>query len=86
MSWSDFPGIRHLKRAWLRLTQSIAQDVPDRVAKCEFDCHRTDCEPSAIRDCEQRVDYAEAERRIHVVKRESETAEEEPKPRDAAQG
>lgn len=62
MAWSDCPGICQLKRWWLRLQQAIAQDVPERVAKCEFDCERTDCAPDAIRDCHPRFEYEQAER------------------------
>jgi len=61
MAWSDYPGIRQLKYRWFQLRQSIAQDVPDRIAKCEFDCERTDCAPDAIRECQARSDYALAE-------------------------
>ena len=58
MALSDIPVLRQIKRGWARLRHSIAQEVPDRVAKCEFDCERADCSPAEIRDCERRTDYA----------------------------
>jgi hypothetical protein len=64
MAWTDYPGIRHLTHLWNRLKSSVAQDVPDRIARCEFDCAKPDCSPEAIRDCERRIDYEAAEKGV----------------------
>ncbi len=48
-----------IRRAWHFLTQGWAEQVPNDVACCEFQCKRTQCLDEEWETCQRRLDYVE---------------------------
>lgn len=49
------------KKIWRWLKDQIAQDVPEEVSVCEFDCHEPECTEQEWATCERRIDRAAGE-------------------------
>jgi hypothetical protein len=61
--------VNALHRVWRNLSNHIVQDVPERVALCEFDCRKPQCTTQEWASCERRL--KEAGRKIMPVQRVS---------------
>lgn len=48
-----------LARIGLWLKRQIVTEVPSGIARCEFECRLAKCSPERIRDCKNRIAYAE---------------------------
>jgi hypothetical protein len=50
-----------LRRMWRRLLNDLAQDVPEAIAVCEFDCRKEQCTGNEWAKCERRLKEASGE-------------------------
>ena len=46
-------------RLWQQAANKLIQDVPECIAKCEFDCRRVDCRRDEWETCENRLRHIE---------------------------
>lgn len=49
------------RRIWHWMHDQVAQEVPDAVAACEFDCRKHDCEEEELATCDRRIQRAAGE-------------------------
>jgi hypothetical protein len=42
---------------WVRLKTMLAQDVPEAIAICEFDCRKNQCRHCEWATCQRRIQY-----------------------------
>ena len=46
-------------RLWQWVENKLIQDVPDNIARCEFDCRKLECGQHEWKACEKRLCYNE---------------------------
>ncbi len=52
----------YLGRLWRALgwvENKLSQDVPDNIARCEFDCRKLECRQNEWETCKKRLRYNE---------------------------